>query len=222
MSDHGSTTPREELFGGAHDAVRAALPALLHGRVTAGERAELDAHLATCASCAAEYRVLTRLRDVYVAEAPPLALDRIAAAVRARTRPGVATSTAAPPAGAVRVPPQRRAPAWARRGAGRAVAATVLLALGSSALFLPRGDRRAPHTAPAGGTAPVHAAAGEAPPIQPPTSAADPSGSLLGASFSDLSDSELAAVVAAVADPAAATPSAEPGSVTPDLTSDAK
>ncbi len=232
MSDYGHTTPREEPFDGAHDAVRDALPALLHGRVTAAERAELDAHLAGCAGCAAELRTLARLRDLQLADAPPIALDRIAAAVRARTVPVTPTAPGrtfaplvapigAPSASRAATAPARarRAPAWARRGSLHALAATLLVAFGSGAVLLQSSDhvpaRRAVQVAAQ--TATRGAVQTTARSIDAPVAVADPGGSLLGASFSDLDDRELAAVVAAVDDPAPAAPSADPTPVTPTV-----
>ncbi|HEY0778417.1 MAG TPA: zf-HC2 domain-containing protein, partial [Gemmatirosa sp.] len=121
MSDFGAATPHEEPSDAAHAAVRDALPALLHGRVTTSARAELDAHLARCAECEAEYRTLAAIRELYATPAPAISVDRIAAAVRARTAapativsPAIAPPAIAPPAVVRATPvPPRRAPAWA-------------------------------------------------------------------------------------------------------------
>lgn len=218
MSDHGAATPREEPHDAAHDAVRDALPALLHGRVSASQRAALEGHLAACHRCEAEFRTLAAVRDLYTAPVRHVSVDRIAAMVRARTVvAGANPSDGVPPvapaptlvrAGAV---PTRRAPAWARRGAVRAFAASALLAIGSGGLLLHRTA-----SAPAPGAAARTRA--DAPVLAPRAATPrDPSGSLLGASFSDLSDTELAAVVAAVDDPASATPAAEPTPVAPTV-----
>ncbi len=215
MSDFGAVPPREEPHDGAHDAVRDALPALLHGRVTATERADVERHLAHCAACDAELQLLASARALYTAPAPTLDVDRIAATVRART---VAAPPAAPPhdafvvrTGAVSAHRRSTLPTWTRTGALRAVAATALLAIGSGALLY-----RQPAVAP---TRPAVVVA-EAPSTSSPRPAdRDPSGTLLGASFADLSDSELAAVVAAVADPASSTPAAEPAPVAPSVLS---
>ena len=225
MSDFGAVTPREEPFDAAHDAVRDALPALLHGRVTASARAELDTHLASCRACEADVRTLAAIRDLYATPTAGVSIDRIAAAVRARTvvasassldvgdgAPGLARPGHAPIAHyrrAAAVP--RRAPAWARRGGVRAFAASALLAIGSGVMLVSRAPTAPTHRA----TAAVVASATAAVPHAAPTP--DANGSLLGASFSDLSDSELAAVVAAVDDPASPTPAAEPAPVTPTV-----
>ncbi|GJG88621.1 hypothetical protein tb265_38020 [Gemmatimonadetes bacterium T265] len=209
MSDHDAFTPDSEPHAAAHAAVRDALPALLHGRAPASQRAELEAHLATCDACRGEYGTLAAVRDAY--PVPSIAVDAIAAAVRARTLPAGIPSerrTAAPgadrrPARVVAIP-ARHTPAWARRGALRAFAATALVAIGSGAMWL--------HTTR---PAPVRPAPRAGAPMATRPAPADSNGSLLGVNFSDLNDSELAAVVAAVDDPASTTPAAEPAPVAP-------
>ncbi len=223
MSDYGDAIFRDGPHGDAHAAVRDALPALLHGRVSAAERAALEGHLAACHACDREFRMLATIRDLYAAPAyadptPTVGVDRIAAAVRARTV-GAGAGSAIAPSRAVSAPvvratvlPPRRAPAWARRGTVRAFAASALLAIGTGAVFLHRptaGPTSVTHAA--GAPNAVSLAAG------PRVAPRDPSGSLLGASFSDLSDAELAAVVAAVDDPASAAPAAEPAPVGPTV-----
>ncbi len=211
MSDFGAATPHEEPHDAAHEAVRDALPALLHGRVTASARAELDAHLATCAACRADFATLGAIRDLYTmqspaAASPAVSVDRIADAVRART----AVRPAEPvPSRPTRVPP-RRAPAWARRGTVRAVAASALLAIGSGAMLISRTPRTPAVQGPAASAVALRS-------DTPAVRATGASGSLLGANFSDLDDGELAAVVAAVDDPASPTPAAEPTPVTPNV-----
>lgn len=223
MSDHGAITQPHDA---SHDAVRDALPALLHGRVSASARADLERHLAGCPACDAEFRLLAAVRDLHAA--PPLAavsVDRIAVAVRARTvatpvgtadRETVAGNVVAPRRNAGGSPLPSRAPAWARRGAVRAFAATALLTLGSGAILL---HHSTVHSRPviAGAATPTGAPAAGTPSTVAArvSTASSQEGSLLGANFSDLSDAELAAVVAAVDDPASATPAAEPASVAP-------
>lgn len=193
----------------AHAAVRDALPALLHGRVTAAERDALQAHLEACAPCAGEYRLLALLQEAHAGAPPSVSVDRIAAAVRART-----VRAAAPAPRPLTQPPTgRRGPAWASRRTLRAFAATALVALGSGVLVLHGSRPTQPTVASTRTRSPLAAATPRAAAVVD----ADPNASLLGASFADLSESELAAVVAAVDDPASASPASEPGPVVPDV-----
>ena len=117
MSDH-DTTPGEKPDDAAHELVRDALPALLHGRASASERARVERHLAECPACDAEYQLLASVRELY--PTPPISVDRIAAAVRARTvpapavvsrqstvRPGTRASASAMPSALRAIPASR-------------------------------------------------------------------------------------------------------------------
>lgn len=229
MSDFDGVPQREEPQDGAHDAVRDALPALLHGRVTASERAALEVHLAACDTCDAELQLLTSARALYVDAAPSAAVDRIAAAVRARTasvatsgtgaellvvrRAAFASRTVATPRAPTHPARMRHAstrPVWTRTAALRACAASALLAIGSGALLY-----HSPVVAPARRADAV--ASVPATTIPSRMAEREASGSVLGTSFADLSDSELAAVVAAVDDPSSSAPAAEPTPVTPGM-----
>jgi anti-sigma factor (TIGR02949 family) len=101
------------------------LQALLDGELDAANTAAIEAHLKTCAGCAAQYRTLQalheRLAEAALSEAAPAGLrSRIEAAIE---REGRTSAT----------PPQRRKPwwagvaaAWSVAGAMGAVAASLL------------------------------------------------------------------------------------------------
>ena len=234
-----SPEPTPDLSG--HAFVRDALPALLHGRLAPGERARVQAHLTGCAPCRTELALLTLVRDAHREAAPALSLERIAAGVRARTlrsvdgtqRPApnreLRTRRAAPRMRMVRSarPPSRArasslrwSPAWSG-GAARAVAAAALLAVGAGAWWAEHGGSTPaalPRTgAPSSAGVQLATTGGsgvEGPAPTTVAAAGDGDSSLLGASFSDLSDRDLAAVVAAV-DAAVASPDDEPAPVDP-------
>src|SRR5687767_13480007 len=112
------------------DAVmRDRLPDLLHDRLPAALRAELRAHLETCADCRAELVILERSRAVMVT--PAVDTSRIVAAL----------------------PPHRVVSPWRRATGSRLVriAAVALLVLGGATLLR---DSRAPAT-PASPQTPV-------------------------------------------------------------------
>lgn len=136
MSDLGTDMTHAEL---------ALAPAYALGALDADERAAFEAHLATCAACAAEVRahaeVAALLPYALLDEAPPASLrDRVLAAA---TAPGLAASHAEPTPGRVlTLVPEHRA---ARAGRARAwpgwlaAAASLVLAAG---LGLRLGDER--------------------------------------------------------------------------------
>lgn len=55
-----------------HDILRDALPALAQGALRASEAARVQAHIATCASCAAELAVLRAAATLFAAATPPV------------------------------------------------------------------------------------------------------------------------------------------------------
>jgi hypothetical protein len=221
------------------DAASDLLPDLAAGRLGATDRDRVSGHVAGCARCAAELTLLRAARGALRAEAPHVDLAAVAARVRAATVGAASVPADAGPAPAlVRTPlpgvergPPPSIRATARRwsaGRVRALAAAVLLAVGTGAAWIGRStpDRaaavatrdelRAADTAsvPTGATRRtdrrVATPAGSAPPTV--LAAADPG---LGARFDDLTDDELLAVIAAVEADELALPSAEPESVAP-------
>ena len=225
------------------DAARDALPDLVHGRLTAAERAAAEAHLAVCPACAAELAMLRRVAERARRSTPALDLDALAASVAARTIPSrrpLAPSPFAPESVATAPPAtggdaratssaagraRRRWAIGGRRGLPaplRIAAALVLLALGAGGMALGRlggGD------VGAGGGVPVAARDG-ATPVGPVAvadtersagtpSAGIPGGHALGATFADLSDEELDAVLAAIDESAASLVALDPATLDP-------
>lgn len=93
-------------------SVRDRLPDLLHGRLPASERAEVEQHVASCADCSAELDLLRAVRGAV--PTPVVDVERIVAALPRRGRRG------------------RRRVRWqGGRVASLVAAAVVLLALGS-------------------------------------------------------------------------------------------
>jgi hypothetical protein len=179
------------LPGGCPDTTRDLLPALLHGRITAADRARAEAHVVDCASCAAEYRFLASARSALGATTPALNIAAVAAAVRAATvTPPVGSG--APARTAVRpghlaagVPAALRRPSrWRGARAWPAAAAVgLLLALGVGTSALWR-DADQPFTAGGGPTLPTRAPSSvvaQAPaPEQVAVSRTTPPGALAG------------------------------------------
>lgn len=213
---------------GAADDVRDLLPALLHGRLAGAERARVEAHVAACRACAAELTLLRDVRGAVTAGAPRLDLDAIATAVRAATVPAAARLDLVAPAGAPPpvVPRSVAAPTrWRVSPRLRALAATVLVAVGAGTVWLVRGVPNGvrPVGTPVAAGAPPVASPPDAPPAAPAAgrtaapavlAAAEPG---LGARFDDLSDEELQEVIAAVEGADRALPSEEPDPATPDF-----
>lgn len=175
--------------------MRDRLPDLLHERLGDRERAELEAHLAVCADCRTE-------RELLRATAAALIVGRpVDSAVIARALPA-------------RIRDRTRRRVWRRVAA--AAASIAIVAAGSFAL-LDRGTEPAPRVASGDSLLP---SPGDA---APPIVAATPSGpepaasaALLpvGASLGELSDSQLAALLASL-ESLDALPSIEPRSVLP-------
>ncbi|HEX5436912.1 MAG TPA: zf-HC2 domain-containing protein [Gemmatimonadaceae bacterium] len=162
-----------------NDCVRAdmrdRLPELMHGRLGAEERAEVERHVATCADCAAELELLRRARRALAREAP-IDIQRIAAAVQRE---------AAPPASAGRGVSARRVARGTKAGGqtevGRrksasshtvdwriAMAAALVIAVGLAITTVRRNARLrtvavATTSRPAGKTRPPVTPAGAAP-----------------------------------------------------------
>ena len=200
--------------------VRDLLPDLLHGRLDAGTRARVEAHVSTCAECAAELSVLRSLRDT-MHDVPAMDTAAIVAAIPSHARPR-----------------HRSWVSWR-------IAATITVLLGgaSSLLVLRNGADRYVDTArvtpaavavtraPATGAPAVDVAAPRSPAVestsrmQPPAITSRtvvPAASrelAMGVSMSDLSDRELTALLKAI-DELDAVPSTEvvSGSLAPAIT----
>jgi anti-sigma factor RsiW len=193
------------------EAMRDALPALDYGRLDAGRRRAVEAHLAGCVACVEELALLRGARGALSAGVPAIDVDRLAAAVAAATR-------SAAPVGAPRhpdvVPLASRRPAWAgrwtSRGGLRAAAALLVVALSAGALVTRSAD--APDGAGATGAPTVAAVAGPAAGGATPAAAAPGAraASVLGDGFEDLSETELATVLDAIEGEGAALPALEP------------
>jgi anti-sigma factor RsiW len=104
--------------------IRDQLPDYVHGRLEPQARARVAAHVATCASCAAEIELLETARRLMAAAAPPIDTARIVAALPS--------------------PPRATRPALVRRSPARltswriaAVIATV--AIGGASIAVIRG-----------------------------------------------------------------------------------
>jgi anti-sigma factor RsiW len=106
------------------------LPDYVHERLDAAARARVAAHVATCASCAAEVELLGTARRVLTAAAPRVDIARIVAAL-----PSPPQST--PRLGVIRPSPVRRQPAHLRPWRIAAVVATV--AIGGASIAVIRG-----------------------------------------------------------------------------------
>ncbi len=218
---------------GCADA-RDALPDLLHGRLAGETRAAVERHVASCGACAAEFALLRDARAAVRAGAPAVDVAAIAAAVRAATVPAAAPRQVprlvpSAPGRAV-TPPGVAAPSRWRAGRPvRALAATVLVAVGAGAAWLGRGalDPGAGRVAdsaladagvPRGGASPPGSTPAPVGSRQPALLAsADAAAPVLGARFDDLTDDELQAVIAAVEGSDRTLPSEEVAPAEPDV-----
>jgi anti-sigma factor RsiW len=104
--------------------IRDLLPDLLHGRLGANERADVEAHLRDCADCRDELELLRSMRSA-LRRAPAVRVDRIVAGI--------------PP---YRAPMrQRSARSW---GGWRIAAAVTLLAAGGTSVIVAHNQDRKP------------------------------------------------------------------------------
>jgi anti-sigma factor RsiW len=101
--------------------IRDQLPDYVHGRLDAGERARVAAHVATCAACAAEVALLETTRRLQTAAAPRIDTARIARAL---------------PSPPVRVARRR---ASSRLASWRIAAAIATVAIGGASIAVIRG-----------------------------------------------------------------------------------
>ncbi|HEU4995883.1 MAG TPA: zf-HC2 domain-containing protein [Gemmatimonadaceae bacterium] len=160
--------------------VRELLPDLLHDRLPAAQRVEVERHVAACADCRSELAILRRI--LASAAAPRVDVVRIAAAI----------------------PPYRPVSAWRRATAApqlRVAAAIVLLAGSWAVLWSTRtpddaGRRVAQTPIPTPPTVLVESIAPtprvQRPPVGP---SRGPTELAVGDSFHDVSDSELRALL---------------------------
>ena len=171
-----------------NSAIRELLPDLINDRLSARERAEVHAHLNTCADCRAELQLLERVRASV--QRTPVDVARIAAAVPAYKRSRWRTLSTSPLLRA---------------------AAVLVIALGA-ALLLRRDDVQLVESVPVipGDSAPtVVAAPPPAPttPVRPPRNGSVASSELaMGEMFEDLTDAELEALLQSMGSIEAVTP----------------
>lgn len=166
--------------------MRDALPDLLHGRLDAAERSEVESHVAGCADCSAELELLERVRASHDARRPVVNVERIVQAL----------------------PAQRRRASWMMTPGVR-IAATLALLIGGATWYA-RTDRpeaarqpASPQVATVAPAAPDTVSdVGEPTParaVKPPTravvAAAAPS---LDGGLDDFSDAELRTLLAAL------------------------
>ena len=108
----------------ANAEVRDQLPEFVHGRLGSTARLAVEAHLATCADCAAEVDLLRSIAgamgDALAARVPRVDVDRIVAALPA---------------------PRRARPVWFRTAQWRAAAVILFMAGSTSLLWV---NRKAP------------------------------------------------------------------------------
>ncbi|MGH7663444.1 MAG: zf-HC2 domain-containing protein [Gemmatimonadaceae bacterium] len=177
--------------------IRDRLPDLMHGRLAPERRAEVEAHVASCADCRAELKLLTSVRDTFGAGAPAgsPAIDR------ARIVTAVVSAQRAGPA----VVLQHRRLGWR----GVAAAAAVIVAVGvGSAIVTSGGERGWGSSAGDGSTVAVAAADESAGP------AVD--AGLTPGALSELTEADLRLLLASI-DDMDALPAVEPRDVIPDV-----
>jgi anti-sigma factor RsiW len=170
-----------------NSVIRELLPDLINDRLTAHERAEVHAHLNTCADCRAELELLERVRASV--RRTPVDVGRIVAAVPAYKRSRWRALSASPLARA---------------------AAVVVIALGG-ALLLRSDDPQVVESVPRipSDSAPAQVATQTAPsvPSRAPVTTSAPSPELaMGEMFEDLTDSELEALLKSLGTIEAVTP----------------
>lgn len=159
--------------------IRDLLPDLLHERLAPADRARMQAHVDACADCRAELALLGRLRDA-LHRAPAVDVAAIAAAI-----------------------PPYRAPSRRSWGGWRVAAAVTMIAVGGTSVAVMESGMRDPADtiAAAASAATVSAAARAAAPEAPAVAgeaAAARELAMGGGSIGDLSEPELAALLADV------------------------
>jgi hypothetical protein len=168
-------------------AMRELLPDLINDRLTAHERADVHAHLNTCADCRAELQLLERVRASV--QRTPVDVARIVAAVPAYKKSRWHTVAASPLLRA---------------------AAVIVIALGG-ALLLRQDDAQVVDSVPVtpSDTTPTVVATQPTPTAPAPTQrngAATSSELAMGEMFEDLTDSELEALLQSMGTIEAVTP----------------
>jgi len=175
--------------------IRDLLPDLLHGRLGAVERTEVEAHLRTCADCRDELELLRRMRSA-LRRAPALDVDAIVAGLPGQSSP-------------VRRLPSRSWEWW------RVAAAVTLLAAGGTPVVMARHGAvvRDESTVVAVGNrsdSPPRATTAKDPVIAAGTSREGPSAprelALAAGTIADLDDSELSALIDDIGTLSAVTP----------------
>ena len=112
-----------------HDELKDSLPAFALDALDPQERAEVAAHIATCAACTAELAVLDRVVSGVGLEAPPVTPP---AGLKARVIARVEAERSRPSGTALPVPMKSTAPRPNFWNSGLAVAASLALAVGAS------------------------------------------------------------------------------------------
>ena len=172
-----------------NSAIRERLPDLINDRLGAPERAEVHAHLNTCADCRSELQLLERVRAAS-RPVPRVDVQRIVAAV----------------------PAYRAASPWRTLTASpllRAAAVIVIVLLG--ALLLRRDNPQVVESVPHIPSDSAPAQVATQPPVSTPTPqprsvSANASELAMGEMFEDLTDSELEALLQSLGSLEAVTP----------------
>lgn len=185
--------------------VRELLPELLHGMLSARERATVERHLASCVACTSELELLGRVRTL-MAQAPAVDVGRVSAALSAARRP------ASPPLVAITAASPRERLARSRVRPWQAIAAAMLLVVGLTAAGLTALRQTADSPV---SSQTVVAPAGKATTETPPVAVVavettgDASALSLGGVLSALTDAELEEMITEL-DDLAALPATEP------------
>ena len=211
--------------------LRDALPDLIHGHLDPARTAEVEAHVAGCAECAAELDLL-RAALASAPAAPIMNIARIAAALPTPTRHGFVlhrggAATAAPAA----VRSTRRRGIWTRPSLRIAASLAVVTAgglsllvgrdvlsperqVGQSTVAVAVGDTPRPVPAPDAASGASGLAAGASAPQRQVATASNRIGLSLVSDVQELSDEHLATLVNEL-DRIEAIPAAEPEALTP-------
>lgn len=204
--------------------IRDALPDLVHDQLEPSVRARVEEHLRQCAECAAEVELLRALRSRLFAT-PHVDVERVAAAVRASATPGSADDVVSISAARQLRPERVARPTRRPTSHGWRIAAGIaLFAAGVGGYALSRGGTPSPQrttesaaVSVASAPSPAPAAKAGAPMSAPATpssvsgfsSAADaaagvgsqtPGGLILEGPVSDLSESDMQALLQTVGD----------------------
>ena len=200
--------------------IRDQLPEYVHGVLAADAAARIDAHLDGCEDCRAEVALLGKARAAMALFTPKMDVASIAAALPAPrvAAPRVAAPrVAAPRVAAPRVAARRAPRRFAVSGVWQyAAAAALVLAVGSSALWLSAPERSAQRVADSSSTATVPGTAA-ALPMNAAVVAQSENGMTFGGGLSDMSLDDLQSLLGQM-DSVRTLPSSDPSSMTPVLT----